>query len=446
MTMQFPLIGKVRQPTPWIIGLAAAGVLGVGGITYGVIQSQTATPDIAGITVTVNSQDLRVRIPASGTVQPIQSVNISPKAAGIVAELYVEQGDRVNQGQVLARMESREAEAQLLQAQAQVNQARARLAELEAGNRPEEINQAQARVEQARAQLNQSEARLDLAEQRVRRNQSLVDQGAISRDQFDEILNELNTAQANLEQNQAQVREQERSLALLRQGSRAEAIAQAQAQLDEAIGSLRAAQVRVDDTYVRAPFSGIVTQKFANEGAFVTPTTSASEASSATSTAIVAVAQGLEILAEVPEVDIQRLRVGQPVEIRADAYPGETFQGRVRLIAPEAVVRQNVTSFQVRVTITTGQDRLRSGMNTDVIFLGEELQDALVVPTVAIVTQNGQTGVLVPNERNQPEFRPVTIGTDLNNQTQILEGLNPGDRVFTSPPPEWESQQQQAEN
>jgi HlyD family secretion protein len=444
--MQFPLIGKVRQPTPWIIGLAAAGVLGVGGITYGVIQSQTATPDIAGITVTVNSQDLRVRIPASGTVQPIQSVNISPKAAGIVAELYVEQGDRVNQGQVLARMESREAEAQLLQAQAQVNQARARLAELEAGNRPEEINQAQARVEQARAQLNQSEARLDLAEQRVRRNQSLVDQGAISRDQFDEILNELNTAQANLEQNQAQVREQERSLALLRQGSRAEAIAQAQAQLDEAIGSLRAAQVRVDDTYVRAPFSGIVTQKFANEGAFVTPTTSASEASSATSTAIVAVAQGLEILAEVPEVDIQRLRVGQPVEIRADAYPGETFQGRVRLIAPEAVVRQNVTSFQVRVTITTGQDRLRSGMNTDVIFLGEELQDALVVPTVAIVTQNGQTGVLVPNERNQPEFRPVTIGTDLNNQTQILEGLNPGDRVFTSPPPEWESQQQQAEN
>jgi HlyD family secretion protein len=93
------------------------------------------------------------------------------------------------------------------------------------------------------------------------------------------------------------------------------------------------------------------------------------------------------VLAEVPEVDIQQLHIGQPVEIVADSYPNQTFRGKVRLIAPEAVVKQNVTSFQVRITLETGQDKLRSGMNTDVTFLGDQMDKAVVVPTVAIVTK-----------------------------------------------------------
>ncbi|MFM7425273.1 MAG: efflux RND transporter periplasmic adaptor subunit [Elainella sp.] len=433
MTTHSSLMGK-NKLNPWLLSLLAAGVVGTGAVTYGVIQRRSAPIDLATMTVPVEAQPLQVRITASGTVQPIQTVNLSPKNPGLLAELFVQQGDRVTKGQLIARMENDDAQAQLAQSQARVARAEARLQQARVGSRPEDIAQAEARVQQAQARVNEAEARLNLAQQKLGRNESLAAQGAISSDRLDEIRNEVETARATVDQLQASLQEAQRGLEASRNGSRPEEIAAAAADLAEARGSLQAAQVNRQDTFLYAPFNGIVTQKFADEGAFVTPTTSASEVTSATSTAVVAIAEGLEILAEVPEVDIQQLRVGQPVEVRADAFPNQTFRGRVRLVAPEAVVKQNVTSFQVRIALETGQDKLLSGMNTDVIFLGQEMADAIVVPTVAIVTKNGDTGVLVPDSKNQPEFRAVTLGTSVGNQTQILTGLNPGERVFTDIP------------
>ena len=192
--------------------------------------------------------------------------------------------------------------------------------------------------------------------------------------------------------------------------------------------------IQFQDTAIRAPFDGIVTQKYANPGAFVTPTTSASSTASATSSSIIALARGLKVVAKVPEVDIALIKQGQPVMINADAYPNETFKGQVVLIAPEAVVENNVTSFEVTIAIGTGREKLLSRMNVDVKFLGEAIQDALVVPTVAIVTQNGETGVMVADENEQPQFKPVTIGQVLDEKTQILSGLTPGERVFIDLP------------
>lgn len=432
--MQLPLIGKVRQPAPWLVGLVAAGLLGTGSLTYLTLRHQSTVPDISAMTVQVKSQALRVRIGASGTVQPIQTVNLSPKASGVLAQLYVEQGERVQKGQLIARMENNDVQARLDQAEAKVTQAKARLAEMRSGNRPEEIAQSEAKLNQAEARVAESQAQFDLANERVQRNQSLVEQGAISQDDMDAVVNQAEVARATLEQSQASLREAQRSLELMQSGNRVEDIAEAQGQLAEAEANQRAVEVEMEDTYIRAPFDGIITQKYANEGAFVTPTTSASDASSATSTAIVALARGLEVLAEVPEVDIEQLKVGQPVEVVADAYPSQVFKGKVRLIAPEAVVKQNVTSFQVRIDLTSGQTKLLSGMNVDVTFLGDEMKNALVVPTVAIVSKAGETGVLVPDAKNQPEFRPVTLGTAVGNQTQVLDGLKPGEQVFTDIP------------
>lgn len=435
MTMQFPL-GKLRwQPARWVLGLMAAGLLVTGGGTYLVLRNQLAKPDISTMTVPVESEALTVRITASGTVQPTQTVNLSPKNAGILAELLVEQGDRVTQGQVIARMENASIEAERLQAQARLAQAEARLAKQRSGSRPEEVLQNQAAVEQAQARVTEAQARLDRANDRVRRNQSLATDGAISQEDLEVVLNEAATAQATLAQNQASLREAQQRLALTEQGNRVEDIAEAEAQRAEAVANLRAVEIQLEDTIIRAPFSGIITQKYATEGAFVTPTTSASDASSATSTAIVALAEGLEILAEVPEVDIQQLQLGQRVEVLADAYPDQTFEGKIRLIAPEAVVKQNVTSFEVRIALVTGQAELRSGMNTDLTFVGDELQDAVVVPTVAIVTRRGETGVLIPNDNNRPEFRPVVLGTAVGDETQVLEGLQVGEQVFIDLPP-----------
>ncbi|MBD1910358.1 MULTISPECIES: efflux RND transporter periplasmic adaptor subunit [unclassified Leptolyngbya] len=436
MAAQFPMIKKGQQPPAWLLALIAAGVVGLGTAGVITVRQKSEPVDISALTVPVEAQALTVQITANGRVQPVQTVNLSPKNAGVLEELLVEQGERIQKGQIIARMESSDLQARLTQAEARVEQARAQLARVQAGDRPQETAQRRAEVSQAEAQVADAQTRLSLAETRLNRNRTLQAEGAISQDDLDAIEQEARSARANLASAQANRQAIEERYALSRSGSRTEDIAEAEAQLKEAIGNLQSAQVQLEDTIIRAPFTGIVTQKYATEGAFVTPTTSASDASSATSTAIVALANGLEVLAEVPEVDIGQITVGQQVEIRADALPNKVFKGRVRLVAPEAVVEQNVTSFQVRVEVLTGEADLLSGMNVDLTFLGDRLDSSIVVPTVAIVTKDGQSGVLVPDERSTPEFRPVTLGSAIGDQTQVLQGLNPGERVFIDLPPE----------
>lgn len=486
--MQLPLIGKKADNkfTPWLIGLVTAGLLGSG--TVGVIAIRNATPkaDIKEMTVAVEAKDLTVRIASSGIVQPMQRVNLSPKNAGRIAELLVEQGDRVKAGQIIAGMESRDIEAQIEQAKARLNSAKARLLKAEAGTRPEEIDQAKARLDRAKANLQQLKAgnrpeeiaearasvtrveaqvtearsRLNLALNNLKRQENLAAVGAISRQDLDRSRDEASRAQASIEQLQAGVAEAKRrlekvengtrteeiskgeadlaeaesKLEQLQNGSRPEEIAQAKADVAEAEAQLRYYEVQLEDTKVRAPFAGIITQRYAIQGAFVTPVTSASTADSATSASIVALAKDLEVLAKVPEADIGQIKPGQEVEIVADSYPEQVFKGRVRLIAPEAIKERDVTLFQIRIEITTGKDKLQSGMNVDLKFIGSKLDDALVVPSVAIVTNKGKTGVLIPDEKNQPKFQPVTIGSTIDNQIQILEGVKSGDQVFVELP------------
>ena len=474
--IQIPFIGKVKHPSKWFIGLLSAGIL-VSASTYWAINRQ-ATPklDIASLTVPVVSSDVTLRISASGKVVPVQSVNLSPKNSGVLAQLLVEQGDKVEQGQIIARMDDSNLQAQLSKARANLAQVRAQLAEARAGTRPEEIAQSRARLNQARAQLNQARtgnrpeeiaqaqaqveaarARVNLTSSRVQRNRNLATSGAISQDTLDEVIADERSAKANLleaqrrlidikngsrteeiDQKQAAVIEQEQALQQLQNGSRPEQIDQFEASVAAAQSELKAVQVQLDDTIIRAPFSGIVTQKYATVGAFVTPTTSASSTASATSSSIVAVSRGLEVLAQVPEVDIGQVKQGRMVEIVADAYPNQVFKGKVRLISPEAVVEQNVTSFQVRIALTTGQEQLKSGMNVDLTIVGAVVQDALVVPTAAIVTdKKGQTGVLIPDDKKQARFSPVEIGSAIKDKTQIVSGVKTGDRIFLSPPPNY---------
>jgi HlyD family secretion protein len=420
MTISLPVIGKVGKPLPLFLGLATVGVIAAGAVTWNLNRTHNSV-DLSKYTVLAQAeQNLIMRITASGSVVPIRTVNLSPKAAGRLDQLFVEQGDRVVAGQIIARMDSMDLQARVDQAMASLAEAKARQSQRVSGNRWQEIAQAKAQVEAA-------QARVTLTSSRVTRNRSLAREGAISRDRLDEVMADDTSARATL-------LEAKRRLSLLQAGSRPEEINQARASVAVAEAQLKAAQVALSDSLIRAPFAGIITQRFATVGAFVTPTTSASSTASATSTSIVAIASGLEILAKVPEVDIGQIRPGQSVEIVADAFPSDTFQGNVRLVSPEAIVEQSVTSFQVRVAIRSGLNQLRSGMNADLSFLGARLTNALVVPTVAVATEKGQTGVYVPGQDNKPEFRPIRLGASVQNKTQILSGLQPGDRVFVDFP------------
>ena len=472
---EIPLIGKkVKYPLRWLIGLIAGSVLIVGTTaTIKNIQQGNKPLDISKLTVPVEAKSVTVRITASGKVQPVQSVNISPKSPGLLADLTVEQGDTVKQGQIIARMDNSEIKMRILQYEANLQQAKAQLAESQAGTRPEEIAQGKARVDQAQAQLviirdgnrlqeiqqaqaqvDSAKASLELTQSRVKRYQSLAKDGAISQDSLEQYVSENSKAKANLEEAQrrlsllkvgnrnqdiqkqaAIVNQEKEGLRKLENGDRPQEIARLKAAVSSAEAQLKQQQVQLADTIIRAPFSGIVTQRYATVGGYVSPAISASSDASATSTSIVAVAKGLEVLAKVPEVDIPQVKQGQKVEIAIDAYPDEVFQGRVRLIAPEAVVDQNVTSFQVRVAIDTGADKLRSGMNvSEVTFIGNKIANALLIPQELIVTQKGKTGVWLLGDKNKPQFKFVTIGANIDNQIQVLEGLKAGDRIFIDLP------------
>jgi HlyD family secretion protein len=476
----------------WWIGLLAAGI-GAMPIGFYLVQSPgKSSGNLAALTIPVQVEDITQRIKGTGKIQPVRTVNVSPKTAGRVVELLVDQGDRVTEGQVVARMDSQDLRAERDQAAARLAEARARLATLQSPTRSEAIGQAEAGVAQADARLDQArsealraqadvnrakseviriqgavndaQSRLVLAEKQLQRQQNLAQQGAIAQNALDEFVQKeqsarqsVSQAQEQLAQAKIQVSQTERQV--MEAGSRVEQsdaqrrsadeqrqqqnnlgspgeIRQAEAQVAAAAAQLQAVENRLQDTEVRSPFAGIVTQRYATIGAFVTPTTQASATGTgASSTSIFGIASGLEVIASVPERDIAQINRGQAVEIAVDAYPKETFQGKVRLIAPEAIEEQNVTKFQVRLDLTSGIDKLKAGMNVDLNFAGDQLNQVIAVPSVAIVTKRGKPGVLVPGKEDQPTFKPVTIGVDLDNKTQILAGLTAGDRIFKELPP-----------
>ncbi len=471
--MAFFKLKTLKHPLFWLFIVVTIGAIAVAKTAYVNLENAKQNSKFDELTVVVQKQNLGVKVLASGTIEPVQNVNISPKNPGILAQLKVEQGDFVTQGQVLAIMENAEIQAQILQSQANLNRALANLAQGKI-RIPAEINQAQVKVDQAiarleeinqripkdldqaRAKVTQAQSRLDLAKVRVDRYQYLEKEGAITSDRLDEVMNEYNTAIANLfdaQQQLAQIQQttppettqqkavisEARITLKQKEASAKNEIQQLQAEVDSAQAQLKQVEIRFRDTVITAPFEGIVTQKFATEGAFVTPTTSASSTASATSSSILALAQGLEIIAKVPEIDMAQLKVGQKVDIMADAYPDELFTGTIKRIAPEAIIEQNVTSFEVVITLVTGLEKLRSKMNVDVTFIGEDITDTLVVPTVAILTKDGKTGVLVADQKGQPKFTPVTLGLTLEDKTQILQGLSAGDKIFIDLPPDFKN-------
>jgi HlyD family secretion protein len=149
----------------------------------------------------------------------------------------------------------------------------------------------------------------------------------------------------------------------------------------------------------------------------------------------VELAEGLEAVAKVPESDIGRIRLGQNASVRVDSFPDRRFAARVRQIAPRAEKLNNVTSFEVKLQMLQPPPELRIGMTADIDFNTGVLAPRTLVPTVAVVTEEGRPGVLLVGPGNQPRFQAVSLGASSGRDTQILSGLKPGSRVFVDLPP-----------
>ncbi|MEL6606373.1 MAG: efflux RND transporter periplasmic adaptor subunit [Cyanobacteria bacterium J06614_10] len=429
------------------------------------------------LTQSVERETVPVVITANGTVEAERSINLSPKTSGVVQALLVEEGDRVSQGQVIALMDDANLRGDLIQAEGQLAQQSANLDRLLAGDRPEDIARAEAQLAEAEASLRelrsgnreqeiaQAEARLQRAQttlqQRdanLQRYESLYGAGAISREEVEQrradrdvadaevneaqeslALQNAGTRSEQIAQAEARVEQQRQSVAVLEAGTRSEDIAQARAQVRSAEGALQTIEASLEDTEIAAPFDGVVNQIYAELGAFVSPSVSGAGTESSSSSSILQLSSDRnEVVVNLPESQISKVETGQPVVIKADAFPGETFTGQVERIAAQATVNQNVTSFEVRLSLDLPEaEKLRVGMNVEAAFEVGRLEDALLVPNAAVVRGEEGEGVYVL-EGKQPVFRAIQTGETAQGKTEVTTGLAGDELVLISPPSEAE--------
>jgi HlyD family secretion protein len=467
----------IHQPKikKWLIwSLVAISLTGIGSyVAYNQLVTAPQQRALRKIqTAAVTRGNLTILVSANGTVQPESSVNVSPKTSGVLKQLLVKEGDFVQSGQIVAYMDNSNIQGQLLQSKGNLAAAQANLNKVIAGNRSQDIAGATAQVDEANASLqklvagnrsqdidgaianlNKVQATYRQAAEDLRRNQQLRSQGAISQQALSLARSTSDGAQAQVEQAQqalnllkagsrpediAQARsvlnQRQQALNLLKAGSRPEDIAQARAQVMAAQGAVAIAQRNIDDTVIRAPFAGIIARKYADPGAFVTPTTAGSAVTSATSSSILSLASTNEIVAQVAEASIAQIRVGQVAVIKVDAYSGKTFSGKVTQVATQSLVQQNVTSFEVKVAVNDSQRLLHQGMNVTIDFQAGELNQVLIVPTASIVQQDKAQGVFVSKTGGDPVFMPIVVGTTVNDKTEVKSGLTGNERVLLSFP------------
>ncbi|AFY35943.1 efflux RND transporter periplasmic adaptor subunit [Calothrix sp. PCC 7507] len=400
-----------------------------------------------------------------GSLEAPRSVTLKPQIEGRVTEIVVKEGDRIQQGQVMVRLQSDDAQAQLSQAKAALETSRAKLAELKAGTRKEEIAQARAKLTQAQAQLTnaqggarpeevaQVEAQieaaksdLELAQSRAKRYQSLRTEGAVSQDQLEGYLKEQRSSEARLQEAQrrldqvrksrgsdinqlaAAVEQEKQNLKQLENGPRQEEIAQARSQVTEAAALVRANQVKLQYTNILAPFTGIVGDIPVKVGDYVDK---GDELTTLTKN------DSLELNLSIPVNQAKQLRVGLPVQmLDAQGKPGAT--GRVSFISPNASADSQTILAKATFSNSGGQLLNRQLVRAKVIW---EERPGILIPVTAVSRLGGENFVFVaqPPEKPQPGMpalvavqKPVKLGAIEGSNYQVIEGLKAGEKVIVS--------------
>ena len=366
------LSGDRRRRKRLAIGVVAA-LVGSGSLVWMLNSSRSGGRDLSDYTVEASRGSLPGVITASGELEAIRRVNVSPRRQGLLEALLVDEGVRVEKGQVLARMDR---------------------------------GDFQDRLDELMALARQAKADYDAKASDYKRRQSLFASGVISAADLDDYRARYLSSKATFEAAQERIQQRD---------------------------------IEGGELLIRAPFSGLITERYAEPGSFVTPTTAASSSAGATSSSIVELSQGLEVTAKVPESDIGRIKLGQVANVRVDAFPDQSFAAEVRDIAPRAEKTNNVISFEVELTLLNPPPILRIGMTADVNFQTGRTAASTLVPTVAIVTEDGKPGLLLVGKNDQPTFQPIELGSSGGSQSAILSGVKPGTRVFIDLPP-WAKQ------
>jgi HlyD family secretion protein len=405
-----------RAPKKFLLALSVLIVLAVFGYLYFFSAAKAITAAPVKIESGGTSAATAV-LSATGYVVAHHKIAVGAKVMGRVAWIGVEKGDRVQQGQVLVRLEDQEFRAQVNQAKANLAAAQARLDQLRAGSRPQEKLKDKATVMQAEANLRNAEAEHDRAAQ-------LYPAGIISKADLDRAVAQRDAARAALEAAR-------QSSTMTDIGPRSEEISAAAAQVRQMQAALDYANTQLAATEIKAPVSGTVLERIVERGEMVTPS-AMGESGARTSVVSLADLNDLQIELDISQQDFARLTMGQRAEIIPEAYQNLKYSGFIAEIAPEA--NRAKATVQVKVKVENPDEQLRPEMNARVNFLNDKAAATengrpaarVLVPKAAVVHRDGGDFVFVV-KGSRVEQRVIRVGEASGDFYQVMEGLSGGE-------------------
>ncbi len=320
------------------------------------IQGQPASQDKASQTAPSGN----IVLDSKGYIVPVRQILVSPKVSGMIVKSYILEGRRVNKGDVLAELEDVDYQADVRRAQATLELARHRLSEIET-NRPKEVGAAEAELEEARAQFAQAQSDFERSKELVK------SRTAISQQEFE-------LAQSKYLAQQQRVKRLEYALQLM-ESSRLKRIAAAQAEVRQAEAELAKAQWRLENCTIRAPITGTILKKNAEEGNIVNPIAF----NGSFSLCDLADLSDLEVELTIQERDISKVRVGQKCKVRAEAFPDRVYDGVVSRLMPIADRAKGAIPVRVKVTVPREEEGvyLKPEMGALVSFLNDPNQEEI---------------------------------------------------------------------
>jgi len=347
-----------------LIGVLIVLAIGAGA---GAIYIRRGAPEIQVNTSPITRGDIVDTVGASGTLQAVTTVQVGSQVSGNISFLGADFNSIVKKGQVIAKLDPSLFDAQLQQARANLSQARANLAK-------------------SQSELERTKVMLTDAQQKYTRSKELAAKQLLPQSELDAAKIAVDSAQASLESQQATV-------------------AQTQAAINQSQATVNQNQVNLDHTVIEAPIDGIIIQRSVDVGQTV-----AASMQAPTLFIIAADLTKMQVNANIDEADVGRIRPGQHVTFKVDAYPTDTFDGTVSQIRLQPVVVQNVTTYGTVIDVPNAQLKLKPGMTANVKVEIAKKSDAVRVPNAAL------------------RFRPTTDMFAALNQTVPPEALNTGGR------------------
>ena len=349
---------------------------------------------------------------ATGKVEPITKVELKSKASGIVKKLYVEYGDRVKKGQLLVQLDKEEIEAQVDQSRAGLSAAEANLKSSEA--------------DYQRAKVDAEGPDVPLLKRAYERSVGMAKEGVVSTSALEDAeknyevaLNKQNVAKAQLV------------------GSKAK-IAQAEAEVAQDRANLKQLEEQLGYTDIESPIDGIVLSRDVEMGDAVSSILVLG--SSATLVMTLGDTSQVYVKGKVDESDIGKVYLGQPARIKVESFKDKTFNGVVTKISPMGVEKDNVTTFEVRVSINNPGGELKAEMTANAEIILDEHKNVLQIPEGAILyDKDKKASVEIPDPSAKDGKRKIAVNIGISNgaKTEVLgrveRGRSGGAAVGCSP-------------